>query len=190
MKEQGSCEGRETISMSIATARLLPRRPSSEDIPTLSTLWLDERVQQYLGGVLTQAAAEEKVIRLLNVWAERGLGLWVVSEQCSGVVIGLCGLSPLEDELDLSYKLTPGAWGKGYATEAATASLDDGFHRLPIESIVAMTQCAHKGSQRVLEKLGMRRERTLYAWGAEQYFYRLSRWEWLNQRSSLAAREC
>ncbi|HEY7347846.1 MAG TPA: GNAT family N-acetyltransferase [Ktedonobacterales bacterium] len=166
----------------LETARLSLRRPTEDDIPVLSGLWRDERVQQYLGRVLTQEAAEERVARLLQSWDEQNFGLWAVYERNANIAIGLCGLSPLEEVVELSYKFAPDFWGRGYATEAATASLDEGFRRLALERIVGMTQSANTGSQRVLEKLGMRFERSLRAWDAEQYFYRLNRDYWLRDR--------
>jgi ribosomal-protein-alanine N-acetyltransferase len=172
-----------TSEISISTPRLLLRQPSKEDASNLSMLWRDEQVQQYLGGVRSQEAAEERVSSMLNSWEKRKCtqcSLWVVYERSSGMMAGLCTLSPLEEDIELSYKFFPAFWGKGYALEAASASLEDGFGRLGLETIVAMTQVANTRSQRLLEKLGMRCERTLVAWDAEQYFYRLNRKDWIH----------
>jgi RimJ/RimL family protein N-acetyltransferase len=45
--------------------------------------------------------------------------------------------------------------GRGYATEAPRAALNDGFHRLGLAEIVAVTAPANQRSRRVMERLGM-----------------------------------
>lgn len=49
----------------------------------------------------------------------------------------------------------PGHWGRGYATEAARASMADGFERFGLAEIVSFTTCTNVRSRRVMEKLGM-----------------------------------
>jgi ribosomal-protein-alanine N-acetyltransferase len=177
--------------ISLLTSRLLLRQPSREDASALSLLWRDEQMQHYLGGMLAQEAAEARASELLNSWEVRKCtqcSLWVVCERSSDTIVGLCTLSPLEAEIEISYKLAPAFWGKGYALEAATATLEDGFSRLGLESIVAMTQTANTRSRRLLEKLGMSCEKSLRAWDAEQYFYRLNREDWLDHKRGRDAR--
>lgn len=58
------------------------------------------------------------------------------------------------------YRLSPrrlsrAAWGKGYATEAATAALADGFDRCGFERVIATVQPENLASAGVAQKLGM-----------------------------------
>src|SRR5260221_2761238 len=46
-------------------------------------------------------------------------------------------------------------WGKEYATEAARAAIEDGFGRLRLDQIVAMTVPGNVASRRVMERLGL-----------------------------------
>lgn len=69
-----------------------------------------------------------------------GIGL---TDQGSGVV-------------ELGYWLTPSAWGRGYATEAARAVVDMARHALPVRRIEARHHLDNLPSRRVLEKLGFR----------------------------------
>ena len=48
-------------------------------------------------------------------------------------------------------------WGKGYALEAARAAIEDGFFRLGLDEIVAITVVANQRSRSVMERLGMTR---------------------------------
>jgi ribosomal-protein-alanine N-acetyltransferase len=50
--------------------------------------------------------------------------------------------------------------GKGYALEAARAAVEDGFFRLRLEEIVAITVVGNQRSRRTIERLGMTHDRT------------------------------
>ena len=54
------------------------------------------------------------------------------------------------------YRFVPEAWGRGYATEAAEASLAYGFDVLGLDEIVAVAYPDNAASRRVMEKIGMR----------------------------------
>jgi RimJ/RimL family protein N-acetyltransferase len=76
-------------------------------------------------------------------------------------LIGNCGIRVNNVDLreaNIGYELNSQFWGKGYATEAALAILRFGFEELGMHRIIANTLAVNKGSARVLEKLGMRRE--------------------------------
>ena len=71
--------------------------------------------------------------------------------------MGWCGLKyrPELDEVDLGYRYHKAFWGKGYATEAARASLEYGFNEAKLQRIVGRAEHANIGSLKVLEKCGM-----------------------------------
>jgi RimJ/RimL family protein N-acetyltransferase len=76
-------------------------------------------------------------------------------------LIGRCGLGITNLDLReavLWYTLHPDAWGRGYTTEAARATVDFGFRTLGLHRIWADCDPENVASWRVLEKLGMRRE--------------------------------
>lgn len=163
----------------IETPRLLLRRPEQADVVALSGLWRDERVQQFMGGVLLPQDADARVADILQSWKDHKAGLWVVCEHEKKRPIGLCGLSIFEAEIEIIYKFFPDYWGRGYTTEAATASLAYGFQILQIDRIIGITQEANYASQHILEKLGMHHIHSLLKWDAPQRVYELTRVEWL-----------
>ena len=59
--------------------------------------------------------------------------------------------------VEVAWRLARAYWGRGYATEAAPASLDHGFAELGLPEIVAFTVPANLRSRRVMERLGMTR---------------------------------
>ena len=68
----------------------------------------------------------------------------------------MCGLIKRDqlDDVDLGYAYLPRFWGKGYAVEAAKATLEFGWRTVGLKRIVAITDPANTPSNRVLEKLG------------------------------------
>ena len=81
---------------------------------------------------------------------------------CDGRVIGLVSLiiDP-EDRIrkaELGYDIARNVWGRGLATEAATAVCDWGFREYALAKIFAGTDARNRRSLRVMEKLGMTRE--------------------------------
>ena len=71
-------------------------------------------------------------------------------------LIGSIALAPQADSHELGYWLTPDAWGRGYATEAAHAVVEIARHALPIRRLTAACAPDNPSSARVLHKLGFR----------------------------------
>jgi RimJ/RimL family protein N-acetyltransferase len=85
----------------------------------------------------------------------------VVRDAASGEPLGLCGVVPTRPGLehpDLGYAFLARHSGKGYATEAAAAVLAHALGALGHNRLLAITTLGNTPSQRVLEKLGFRRE--------------------------------
>ena len=58
----------------------------------------------------------------------------------------------------MGYWIARSFWGRGYATEAASAFLAFGFRELGLHRIWAWCIAENLASARVLEKIGMRQE--------------------------------
>jgi ribosomal-protein-alanine N-acetyltransferase len=161
----------------IETARLRLRAFTALDLDELFMVFGDSEVMKYISAGKTRSR-EETMTGLLNTlkgWQRRGFGLWAVTIKESGRVIGYCGLIFLEDtpEVEIAYGLAKAYWGKGYATEAALASLRFGFEELKLERIVAVVNPDNLPSQRVLEKLGMTYVKMAQHYEADLVYYEL-----------------
>ncbi|OAV56324.1 acetyltransferase [Rhizobium sp. WYCCWR10014] len=74
-----------------------------------------------------------------------------------GSFLGRAGISKFGNEqFELGYSLREEAWGKGLATEAASALADWFFERRFASGFIAFTHPENIASQRVLRKIGMR----------------------------------
>lgn len=63
---------------------------------------------------------------------------------------------PVEGKAEIGWRLAHEAWGRGFATEAARASLDWLFANLPDDYAWAITHTGNHRSRAVMERLGMR----------------------------------
>jgi len=93
-------------------------------------------------------------------YARNGFGLWCVTPREGGGPVGMCGLIRRDTlpDVDLGFAFLPGAWGRGYAREAAAAVLAHARDVLGLKRILAITDPENTASIRVLERVGMRRE--------------------------------
>jgi [ribosomal protein S5]-alanine N-acetyltransferase len=143
----------------LATARLVLRPWRVDEAAVQRALWLerDPRVPPHrrigADGRPTVADLEES-IRTDEIWAS---GLLAVERRSTGDVIGYCGLVDSDrvptGEPELAFELLRRVWGRGYATEAASAVLErarsSGYRR-----IWATVRDWNTASRRVLAKVG------------------------------------
>jgi [ribosomal protein S5]-alanine N-acetyltransferase len=145
----------------LRTARLILRPMDVADASDLHRQWNDPGVGRFLwdGRPVTRERVDEVIAASGADFAARGFGLWTIRLADGGAVAGICGLrvEAGTGRVELLYALDPAWWGRGIATEAARAVLDDAFGRLRLPRVFAGTNDANAASVRVLERLGMRR---------------------------------
>jgi RimJ/RimL family protein N-acetyltransferase len=146
----------------LATERLALRRMGAEDLDWLADLYADVDVTRYLGGTKTRAETEAMLTtRVLEYYeAHPGLGIWMTIERATGDAVGFHLLNNIQGEsiIQVGFSLLKPAWGKGYATEMATALLRHGFVDLRLERIAGIASLGNAASQRVLAKIGLYRQ--------------------------------
>jgi [ribosomal protein S5]-alanine N-acetyltransferase len=156
-----------------STARLSLRLPTPADAPAvlriLSNRSVVEHNQSELVVELTEV--ELQLGRWLEHWSEHGFGNCCVIEKETGQLIGNCGIRWMTVEtvpvLNLLYRFDPSTWGRGYATEAAQAVLDWTLQNLPGQVVLARVRPRNLASQTVARKIGLRRDPTFDAQGAD-----------------------
>jgi RimJ/RimL family protein N-acetyltransferase len=163
-------------SIILETERLVLRYQSASDIPFLTDLWADPVVTRYMGGPRDRdwlRSVFEETAK--SPQAER-YDLWPVVEKDTGLVVGHCGLLDKDvegrAEIELSYVFSPVVWGKGYATEIATAIKQWAMEKLGIKRLIALIEPENAASERVAQKIGMHLEKeTIRPGGARRRVY-------------------
>ncbi|NKM34908.1 GNAT family N-acetyltransferase [Rhizobium laguerreae] len=95
----------------------------------------------------------------LRGWFEEQAGVGTTKYKLlaeDGSFVGRAGISKFRNEqFELGYSLREEAWGKGLATEAASALADWFFEREFASGFIAFTHPENTASQRVLRKIAM-----------------------------------
>ena len=148
----------------IETERLSLRRLDLSDAPFIVSL-LNQ--PSFLANIGDRGVRDETdALRYLRegpmaMYEKFGFGLWHVSRREDGVAMGMCGLLRRDTlpDVDVGYAFFPEFWGKGYAFEAAEATMRQAAGKFGLRRVIAIVSVGNEPSIRVLEKLGMRFER-------------------------------
>ena len=147
------------MNVVIETERLLLRTFTMNDVQLIYDLNSDSNVTRYTHDLITSREQAKEILEkvILPQYALYNHGRWAVHTKNDLEFIGWCGLKYRfeRNEVDLGYRFKTTAWGKGFATEGAYATLDYGFNKLNIQKIAGRAVPENVGSWRVLEKIGM-----------------------------------
>ncbi len=144
----------------IRTERVVLRAWREEDRAPFAAMNADPVVMEHFPATLTREQSDALVDRIEAHFDEHGYGLWAL--EADGAFVGFTGLlwqtydAPFTPALEVAWRLARSAWGHGWATEAATAALAVGLQE--VDSVMSTTALTNVRSQRVMERLGMRRE--------------------------------
>jgi RimJ/RimL family protein N-acetyltransferase len=169
-----------SASTVLETERLILRRLCDDDAAFILELVNDADWLRYIGdkGVRDLDGARAYIRNgPMNMYEKAGFGLWRVELKAGAVPIGLCGLIRRDTlpDVDIGFAYLPRYRGRGYAREAARATVAYGASVVGLRRIVAITSPDNAASGRVLEDVGLRFERMfpipgedrevrLYAW--------------------------
>ncbi|WP_405098722.1 GNAT family N-acetyltransferase [Oceanobacillus sp. FSL H7-0719] len=145
------------------------------DCVDVRELFINQKVRKFLGGIRQKDSIKAVLDEMLHPGDDSFY--WAVREKHTDQFIGLVSLNPHHDSiyLEVSYQFLPNWWGKGYATEVIQLIIIFALNELSLSKVVAETQTANTSSCRLLERLGMKLEKTIKRFGAEQAIYSISR---------------
>jgi len=148
------------------TSRLAIRKVRPTDRDDLVSLEANPEVMQYLNGgrpvpeegltnsdFLTPRGTEPEVLAVHEIATGRFVGWFGIFDE--GIYKGL-------HTAEFGYRFSRWAWGRGFATEGATALIAAAFDQLGFDCIRAQTMTVNFGSRRVLEKVGFHLVDTVY----------------------------
>lgn len=143
----------------LTTERLYFREFTAEDAQLIFELNSDPRVTHYTekGPDKSIEDARKRLERDILPQYKNNVGRWAVFLKSNDEFIGWCGVKYIEKEnvYTLGYRFLHKHWGKGYATEAAKASLEYATNVLKIKDILAKAMSLNTASIHVMKKLGM-----------------------------------
>jgi len=153
----------------LLSGRLILRAHRPDDLNACAQMWSDPDVVRHI--TKTPSTRTQTWGRMLNyagLWSVLGYGYWAIEESATHAFVGDVGLADFHRIMEPSIEGTPEAgwvlskkyWGKGYATEAASACLEMAKEKSWFEHVVINMSHDNIASRRVAEHLGAKLETT------------------------------
>jgi RimJ/RimL family protein N-acetyltransferase len=152
-----------TQALQLETPRLTLRRWQESDREPFAEMNADPVVMHFFAAPMTREQSDEAIDRYLTAFDHEGFSFFAAVDRVSGDLIGTIGLQTMRDHVpnlpqpavEIGWRLTQSAQGKGLATEGARTIVDFAFNKLGLNEVVAITALPNKPSRRVMKKLGM-----------------------------------
>ncbi|MCR8842686.1 GNAT family N-acetyltransferase [Paenibacillus sp. SC116] len=143
----------------LQTERLGFSRWTEEDGKLAASLWGDPEVTIHISatGVFTELQVQERLRKEIRQEQLYDVQYWPLFELETGEFVGCCGLQPYQLDkgiYELGFHLKRTQWGKGYAGEAAEATIAYAFNEIKAVDLFAGHNPENKDSKKLLQKLG------------------------------------
>jgi ribosomal-protein-alanine N-acetyltransferase len=148
----------------IETERLFLRPFLASDNEAMFAMDSNPNVHQYLGNkpVTTIEQCDQYIKAIQKQYQDNGIGRFVVQIKDTQEIIGWAGLKFITEPennhvnfYDIGYRLAEAHWGKGFGYEVAKAWLEYAFNEMKISVLYASAHTENKGSNKILQKIGM-----------------------------------
>jgi RimJ/RimL family protein N-acetyltransferase len=155
----------------IETERLILRQWRSDDIEPNTAMLADPAAGRFItadGKPITDAFVGWRNAAIMaGHWVLHGVGMFVVEEKSSGKFAGRVGtwFPPTWPAFEIGWGIAKEFRGKGYAVEAARASIDWAFANFDLERIIHCIDRENTASQAVARRLGADKEGVMDLFG-------------------------
>jgi RimJ/RimL family protein N-acetyltransferase len=143
----------------LETQRLMLRPCVLQDFEAYAAMWGDPEVMRHLSGdgkPLSRFAAWQSFSGQIGHWSLRGFGMFSVIERANEDLVGCVG--PWQPEgwpdFEIGWILRSQFWGRGYASEAATACLRYAFTDLDRLHVISLITPENRRSIGVAKRIG------------------------------------
>jgi RimJ/RimL family protein N-acetyltransferase len=168
----------------IETEHLILRPWRAGDIAPNAAMLSDPGTARFIAAdgkpVTTEIAGWRNAAVISGHWALHGFGMFAIEEKSSGSYIGRVGpwCPPGWPGFEVGWGIAREFRGKGYAVEAASASIDWVFDSFEIDEIMHCIESTNTPSQGVARSLGARKEREIDLFGKPADAWITSRAAW------------
>ena len=145
-------------TLQLDTPRLRLRVPSASDLDPWAEMMLDEEAARFIGGAAPRSVTWRTMMTMIGAWHATGVSMFSVYEKDTGRWVGRLG--PWMPEgwpgPEVGWAIARDCWGRGYATEGATAATNWAFDTLGWTRVIHSIAPENVASQAVARKLGSR----------------------------------
>src|ERR1700732_954041 len=168
----------------IETERLKLRRWRGADVAPNTAMLADPGTARYITAdgkpVTVELVGWRNAAIMAGHWVLRGIGMFVVEEKSTGKFVGRVGpwLPPGWPGFEVGWGIAREFRGKGYAVEAARASIDWVFASFELDQIMPCIDKENPASQAVARRLGAEKgpEIDLFGHVADVWVTRRDKW--------------
>ena len=150
----------------LETQRLVLRRWQQSDMAAVVQIWADPDVWSAIGpGAMGRAFdpdyAAGRFDHHMDHWERHGFGMWLAEERADGEIAGWVGAAhptyvpELADEVEIAWALKRPFWGRGLASEGASAAARTALSSVAREQVISVINPANRRSIAVAEGLAM-----------------------------------
>ena len=168
----------------IETERLLLRQWQGRDMAPYAAMLSDPGTARFITvdgkPVVDEMTGWRHAVVMAGHWTLHGAGMFVVEEKSSGRFAGRVGpwKPPGWPGFEVGWGIAREFRGKGYAAEAARASIDWAFATFDIDQIVHCIDRENIASQGVARRLGASKDREIELFGHVSDLWVTSRSKW------------
>ena len=142
--------------LEIQTPRLVLRLPRVEDLGEWATFCADAETMRFLGGAKSRTDTWREMMSITGAWGLLGFSMFSVVERDTGAWVGRVG--PWYPDgwpgREIAWGIARGFEGRGYATEAAAATIDYAVGTLGWVHVIHTIDPDNAGSIAVARRLG------------------------------------
>jgi len=157
--------------LAVETERLILRRWRDTDVTPNTEMLSDPDGARFITAdgkpVVDEFVGWRNPAIMAGHWALHGFGLFVVEEKRTGRYVGRVGpwFPAGWPGFEVGWGIAKSFRGRGYAVEAATASIDWAFATFEVDKIVHLIRPENAASQKVAQRLGATIERQVELFG-------------------------
>jgi len=151
-----------SLAYLFTSERLGFRTWTDTDLPAMAAINSDPEVMEFFPALRSREETAAALQQYRAMYKEQGYCFYAVETLKGQQFIGFIGLFRITYEaaftpcVEIGWRLSRAAWGKGYATEGARRCLDHAFNTLHLDSVKAITTVLNQRSIHVMEKCGMK----------------------------------
>lgn len=145
----------------LKTPRLGLRNWTAADVAPFIAMGKDAAVMRFFPKPLSATASEDLIQRFLQHFLLHGFTYFAVERLDTSEFIGFTGFMHQTFEsrftpcVDIGWRFKTTAWGKGYASEAATACLNAAHEKFHLTEVFSLAPEINQASIAVMKRIGM-----------------------------------
>ena len=174
----------------IETEHLILRRWRADDVAPNTAMLSDPDSTRFITSdgepVVEEFIGWRNAAIMAGHWALPGFGLFVVEDKSSGKFAGRVGpwMPRGWPGFEVGWGIAPEFRGRGYAVEAARASIDWAFATFDIDEIIHCIDQENAASQAVARRLGAQKGRAMDLFGHTADIWITARDSWIARRGT------